>query len=140
MQLKLKRSQRSGGMMGGKLFFALDAKIDLTDEEAHSIDRYKLGREVIYNSEMAQKHLGAGAAGLATESLGGLGKGLARLAAAKLSLHITVDSLAKGHQIECKDLDELMGAEEAIKQACENVKAYLAVAETFDGREEVLEF
>ena len=29
MQLKLKRSQRSGGIMGGKVVFALSARVDL---------------------------------------------------------------------------------------------------------------
>jgi hypothetical protein len=34
----------------------------------------------------------------------------------------------------------LLGAEGAIMDACKNLKAYLDTAQTFDGREEVLEF
>jgi hypothetical protein len=45
-----------------------------------------------------------------------------------------------GQHIECKDLDELLGAEEAIREACKALKVYLTVAESFDGREEVVEF
>ena len=57
-----------------------------------------------------------------------------------LTLRVTVDSLMSGQHIECKDLDELIGAEAAIRDACENIKAYLETAVTFDGREEVVEF
>ncbi|MGF1610378.1 MAG: hypothetical protein ACFCUQ_13340 [Kiloniellales bacterium] len=140
MQLKLKRTQRAGGLMGGKVYFALDARADLTEEEAHNVRKYKLGSEVIYNSEASRKHLQSGAAALATGNVGGLLKSSVSLAMSRLSLNVTVESLTKGHHIECKDLEELLGAEEAIRQACENVKTYLAVAATFDGREEVVEY
>ena len=33
MQLKLKRSQRSAGMLGGKVMYMLDARAELTGEE-----------------------------------------------------------------------------------------------------------
>jgi hypothetical protein len=33
MQLKLRRSQRSGGMLSNKVIFALDARAALTEEE-----------------------------------------------------------------------------------------------------------
>ena len=140
MQLKLKRSQRSGGMLGGKVIFILDAKMDLTQEEDHNVKKYKLGSEVIYNSEASKKHLQSGAAALASGSVGGLLKSGVSIAMARLNLNITIDSLAKGQHVECKDLDELMGAEEAIRQACENVQGYLHLAATFDGREEVIEY
>ena len=59
-------------------------------------------------------------------------------AMAGLSLKVTIDSLSNGQHIECKDLDELLGAEGAIREACSNVKAYLGMAQMFDGREEVI--
>jgi hypothetical protein len=37
-------------------------------------------------------------------------------------------------------MDELLGAEEAVVNACENLKAYLAAAATFDGREIIMDF
>jgi len=58
---------------------------------------------------------------------------------AALSLHVTIDSLMRGQQIETRSLPELMGAEETIREACGTVKAYLETAATFDGREEVIE-
>jgi hypothetical protein len=57
-----------------------------------------------------------------------------------LSLRVTIDGLLQGQHVECKDLDELLGAEAAIREACSNLKAYLETALTFDGREEVVEF
>ena len=140
MQLKLKRSQRTGGMLGGKAIFMLDAQVMLTNEEAHHVKQYKLGGEVVYNSERSRKHLENAQAGLAERTALGVSKGLARVALAKMSLNITIDGLTKGQHVECKSLDEMLGAEEAIRTACEGVKTYLNLAATFDGREEVVEY
>tara|TARA_R110002167_G_scaffold160436_3_gene356410 strand:- start:293 stop:736 length:444 start_codon:yes stop_codon:yes gene_type:complete len=138
MQLKIKRSQKSSMM--NKIIFVLDARVDLTQEERHLIDKYKLGKEVVFSSANAERHVNEGRAALAAETVGGLGKGMVKLAMARLSLSITIDSLTKGHHLELKDLGELLGAEEAIMQGCQNVRGYLDVAATFDGRETVIDF
>jgi hypothetical protein len=153
MQLKLKRSQRSGGMLGGKLFFQLDARADLSGDEQALVKRYNLGKTVVYDSEARKKHAESAAghfdnaAGTSGSTLSAVGRGvwanargLASVAMAALSLRVTVDSLVNGQHIECKDMDELLGAEGAFREACRNVKSYLDVAATFDGREEVVEF
>ena len=140
MQLKLQRSQKSSGMISKNVMFCLDARADLSEEEAHNIKKYKLGKQLVYSSEKSRRRLEKAGEGFASETGGGILKGTVALALAKMSLNITVDSLTRGHHIECKSLDELLGAEEAIKEACENVKVYLHVASTFDGREEVVEF
>ena len=57
----------------------------------------------------------------------------------KLALNITVESLTKGHHIECKDLEELLGAEQAIQNACQVIRGYIDIAQTFDGREIVID-
>ena len=155
MQLKLKRSQRSGGMMGGKVIFILDARAEPTAEEASLIKKYALGKMNVYDSAERKKHqasafghfdsaagapiVGATGKGVAG-SLWSNAKGLASSAMMALSLSVTIDSLIAGQHIECKDLNELLGAEGAISEACKNTKTYLDVAVTFDGREEVLEF
>src|SRR5258708_12692460 len=51
MQLLVKRSQRSGGVFGGKVIFTLDMRADYTAEEKANINKYNLGGEVIYNSQ-----------------------------------------------------------------------------------------
>ena len=147
MNLKLRRTQRSGGMLGNKVYFALDARADLTGEERSLVQKYALGKLVVYDSEARkarnesiQAHLAEAQTASAGRSLWKTAQGLANLAAAALTLRITVDSLTGGEHVECKSLDELLGAETAIVESCRNLKAYLETALTFDGREEVLEF
>lgn len=155
MQLKLKRSQRSGGVLGGKVFFVLDARTDLSSDEQSLIKKYALGKLVVYDSEARKKHAESMAGHLADaentsvvhatgksvgKSLWSNARGIASAAMMALSLRVTVDSLVTGEHIECKDLAELLGAEGAIRSACNNLMAYLETAATFDGREEVIEF
>jgi hypothetical protein len=153
MQLKLKRSQRSGGIMGGKVIFTLDARAELSAKEQALVKKYALGKVVVYDSDARKKHQGAAyghfddaahTSGLSASSAGRSlwknARGLANAAMMALSLRVTVDGLMSGQHIECKDLDELLGAEGAIRDACGNLNAYLETAVTFDGREEVVEF
>ncbi len=139
MKLYLRRSQREGGLLGGKVVFGLSARIDPSAEESMLIKRYKLGKLICYSSETHQKHAQNAQESLTSGTISGLAKGLARVGMAALSLRCTIDSLVNGQSIECQDLIELLGAEEAIVQACNNAKAFLATAETFDGREVVIE-
>jgi hypothetical protein len=126
--------------MSQHVTFCIDARAELTPQEAADVKKYELGKQVIYNSQRSKEHLANLQANAARGTATGALKALGSLAMAKLSLNITIDSLTKGQHIEAKDLDEVLGAEEALRQACENMKAYLAVAETFDGREQVVEF
>ena len=152
MLLSLRRAQRSGGMMGGKIIFTLNARAELTEEEYALVKRYALGKLVVYDSEARKKHSESAyghfsnAPGFSSDlAAAGRGlwrnaRGLASAAMMALSLRVTIESLITGQHIECKDMDELLGAESAIVDACKNIKAYLDTALTFDGREEVLEF
>ena len=144
MQLKLTRSQRAAGLTGGKVMFGLNARAELSPEEAELVRKYKLGKLVVYDSDARKKH-NQSAYGHFDDAAGGGGlwknaRGLASAAMMALSLRVTVDSLVDGQHIECKELDELLGAEAAIRDACQSLKAYLETAVTFDGREEVVEF
>ncbi|MFI4973124.1 MAG: hypothetical protein ACHP84_01145 [Caulobacterales bacterium] len=139
MQLKLRRSQREGGVMSRTAIFCLDARIEVTREEQQAITRYKLAGQVIYNSETSKKHLERSAKQNDGSMVGGL-KGLASAALAAMNLNISVASLQRGQHVECKSLDELLGAEEAIMTACQNLKGYLETAQTFDGREVLVDF
>jgi hypothetical protein len=156
MALKLKRSKRSNVM--GKVFFVLDARIGLNAEEHALVKKYRLGGFLIYESQARAKHREATKAHLestrehpslfdspASQFLG-LGKTLFRIGRASVSAamtayskNITVDSLIRGEHIECESMDELLAAENAIREAARNLKGYLEEAATFDGREEVIE-
>jgi hypothetical protein len=140
MQLSIRRSQRDAGMLGSKVVFAIDARIHPTAEEAALIKRYKLGKELVYSSENARRHADAAEDGARRGSVGGTAKALISLGLNKLSLNCTIDSLCAGQRIECKDLVELLAAEEAVIEACSNAKTFLDAASTFDGRELVMEF
>jgi hypothetical protein len=147
MQLKIQRSQRTGGVMSSTVFFCLDVRADYTSEEQNNISRYKLGAQGIYNSHAARRHLDTAGAHLETTQVGSVGEraaGLARgamsLALSKLHLNITIDSLGRGQHIECKDLEELLEAQEAVRTACKNVTRYLQIAATFNGSQTVIDY
>ncbi|MBJ7533313.1 hypothetical protein JDN40_04220 [Rhodomicrobium vannielii ATCC 17100] len=135
MLLKIKRAQKSS-MMGNALF-SLDFKAEISEEERKLIDKYKLGRSVVYSSEAFQKNLAnAGAIGQGV----GFVKGVTSIASALLfNLKITINDLVDGRHLEMKDLDEMISAEQQIVQACNNLKAHLAAAKSFDGREVTIE-
>jgi len=157
MCLKLKRSQRSSTF--GKPLFVLNARMEVTVEEAELVRKYRLGDDVIYESSSRQRHKeatlahlemtkgGPGFTDSTKNQLLGAGSTLYRLArasvsatAAALSLRITVISLMSGVHIECKSMGELLAAENAIVEAAQNLRSYLDTAATFDGREEIIEF
>jgi len=135
MRLKLSRSQRTTGVMTKKVLFVLHAKADFSAEEHACIHKYNLSKENIYNSEATRRH-----AEKAMSGGSGLLRTLASSAMAHMSLTVTINSLAVGQVIECKDLEEMLDAEDAMRTACENLKTYLKIAESFDGEEEVIEF
>ena len=56
-----------------------------------------------------------------------------------MALNITIDGLTKGQHVECKDLDELIAAQDAITQAAHATHTYLEIARTFDGKEDIFE-
>ena len=157
MQLKLRRAQR--GTLTGKVIFTLDAQMDVPAEDSQLVNKYRLGGLVIYDSAERQKHTGASQSHLEStkdmpgltedmnSQLRGTGKMLYRFARAGvsaamagLSLRVTVASLTKGVHVECKSMEELLAAERAIIEAAETLRGYIDTAETFDGREVVLEF
>jgi hypothetical protein len=147
MQLKIQRSQRLGGALGNTVFFCLDVRADYSPEEQSNVAKYKLGSQVIYNSQAARKHLENMGAQLdrvdnysMKEKAAGLGRGALSLALAKMHLSINIASLCRGHHIECKDLDELIEAEDTIRSACKGLTRYFEIAATFDGSETLIDY
>lgn len=131
MQLKVTRSQKKG--MLGKHTFCLDLRAEYTPEEKDRINKYELGGEVIYSSKAAKEnHANLQAA----QSLGGA---IMHRALLGMNLNITIASLQKGQHIECKDLHELVDAENEIVIACKNVKGWLEAAAQFDGGEGIID-
>lgn len=131
MQLKVRRNQRSA-MLGGKVVFTLDVVAELDHEERALVERYKLWNETVYSSEAVNQHAERAQAG----NLAALGS---LITDKMLKRFFTIKNLVTGEHIECKDLGEVIAAEEQVRAACANLKSYLALASTFDGREEVVE-
>jgi len=140
MQLKLQRSQRAGGVLGTTVIFCLDARADYSPAEGANIGKYRLGGQIVYNSQAAKRHLEAMDRHLSRvdsdrfrDQTAGLLRGVASLALAKMNLNISIASLGRGHHIECKDLPELLDAEKTLMEACRGLKQFLEAAATFNG-------
>jgi len=125
--------------MGGTVVFCLDVQADYSHQEADNIAKYKLGKQVVYNSRASKRHLDNLDKANDGSTKGYL-KGAVSLAMAALSLNISIDSLGRGQHIECKDLEELLEAEEAVMLACRNVKRFLDTAATFNGSIALIDF
>ena len=121
MNLLLRRDQRSG-VMGG-VTFMLDVRADISPQERDSIVRYKFGKAVLYSRDQLVDP-GKGLLGVAS-----------RLAFKAMNISVTVDDLAGGKRIECKDILEMLAVEEQIKDAAQTFKQILEAAAHFGGEE-----
>ena len=156
MQLKIKRSQRAGGVVSKNMIFCIDAMVSFTHEEKANITRYKLQNQIIYDSEAAKRmwerseanrghrveYFGSAKGmlrSMASTVFAGV-KSIAFAGLAMMQLRLSIGSLERGQHAECKSLDELIEAENAIMQACQNLKGYLDTAATFDGREVLFDY
>lgn len=125
VKLLLRRDQRAGGMLGGKAIFVLHVRADMTPEERAAIAKYKLGDTMLYARERVR---------VEEESVKGLAKAWLKHA---LNLTIHAKDLADGKTIECKDIMEMMAAEEQVKEAALAFAAMLRAATHFGGEEVV---
>ncbi len=139
MQLKIKRSQREAGLISKTAVFIIDARVVFTANEERNVQRYKLWNEHIYSSESAKKSWINAELSKDGSTSGGL-KTLTHSILAAFKLNVTVRSIHSGQHIECKNLDELIFAEECIKTACKTLREYLDVASTFNGSEVLYEY
>jgi hypothetical protein len=139
MKILLRRDQRSG--MLGKQVFSLDVRADIDDAERAAIAKYRLGDTLLYSSH--EERQGRSMSDMARGGvIGGAALGALevaqRLAHKAITLQITVNDLAMGKRIECKDIVEMIAIEEQIREAARTFKDVLNAAMHFGG-EEVLE-
>lgn len=124
MRLRLRRSQRMSGLMSKTAVFALEARVDITDEEMDHIKKYKMGQEVLYSKER-----------IAGSSEGKFSAIARNMASAATALTVRIDDLIRGTKVECKDIIEMLAVEEQLKSACQTFKDILASMAHFDGEE-----
>ena len=121
MNLLLRRDQRSSMM--GNAVVRLEVRAEITADERRYIDRYKLGKSVLYTKgEIIDP--GKGLLGLAS-----------RVAFKAMNISVTVEDLAGGKRIECKDILEMLAVEDQIKEAAQTLKQVLEAAAHFGGEE-----
>lgn len=123
MKLLLRRGQRQG--MLGKMIFSLEVRASLTDTERENVRKYRLGDGLLYERKAMKE------GGNEYQQLGNA------LLHRFLNLTISVNDLANGKTIECKDIMEMLAAEAQVKEAAQNFKAILEAAAHFDGEEVV---
>lgn len=123
MNLLLRRDQRSS--LVGNVIFQLDIRAELTQEEIASIQRYKLGKTVLYSKDEIVDP-GSGLLGLAS-----------RLAFKAMNISLSIDDLVRGKRIECKDIVEMLAVEEQIRQTAATFKQVLWAALHFGGEEAI---
>jgi hypothetical protein len=124
MKLLLRCDQRAG--MLGKVVFTLSIRADLSAEERSNIAKYKLGETVLYEKNTITDR-GSGLIGLAS-----------RAAFRAMNISVSVNDLAGGKRVECKDIVEMIAVMDQIKEAAQTFKAVLDTAAGFGG-EEVIE-
>ena len=123
MNLLLRRDQRSS--LIGNVIFQLDVRAELTPEEMKSIQRYKLGKTLLYTKgELVDR--GSGLLGLAS-----------RLAFHAMNISVSIDDLVRGKRVECKDIVEMLAVEEQIKEAATTFKQVLNAALHFGGEQAI---
>lgn len=122
MKLLLRRSERSG--MLGKLIYVLEVRAEVSPDERNSIAKYKFGPSILYSKK------GKPTGDMNTWS--GIGHNLLHYA---MDLTVSVNDLVNGKRIECKDIMEMLGAEEQIKEAAQMFGNVLRAASQFGGEE-----
>ena len=110
MQLHITRDQSKGFMGGVK--FELEAKVDLTQEEADLVKRYKADKAALMQKVVS-------------------------VFGREISFDLKVDDLVKGQSFSCNDIGDILETESNVKEACETFKTYLEVMKSFGGRETI---
>lgn len=113
MRLEITRDQRKSGMLGGgKVTFSVAGRALVSDDERQLIEHYKLLDEPLMTKEIS----------------GWLGNG---------TFTVKVKDLLSGEAFAARDLGAMIETEEALRDACASLKAYLEVARSFGGTEVV---
>jgi hypothetical protein len=110
-------------MLGGKIIFQLDVRADLTADERSNITKYKLGDTVLYERNTLVDR-GSGLLGVAS-----------RTAFRAVNISVSINDLARGKRIECKDIVEMVAVCDQLKEAAQTFKVVLETAAQFGGEE-----
>lgn len=119
MKLILQRNQTKG--FSGKTTFSVTATVEVSNEEKANINKYKLGKELLYTN---MEDRGSGVLGAISRKM--------------MAVEFTINNLINGKKIDCKTILEMLELEESIMEVTKTFKQVLDASATF-GDEEVIE-
>jgi len=122
MKLLLRRSERSSVI--GKPVYVLEVRVEVSQEESGWIQKYKFGPSLLYSRK--GKPTGD------PTTWAGFGQNILHYA---LDLTVSVNDLVHGKKIECKDIMEMLAAEQQIREAAQTFGNVLRAASQFGGEE-----
>ena len=126
MKLLIRRNQKSG-IVRRHIAFTIDVRAELSPEMLALVKKYKMGGEILFYKEKVD---------LSDYWLLGPFRQFVRVLAARFwNIRITVNDLVKGKHMECKDIREMLEAEEQIREASATFKHILQSAAHFGGEE-----
>lgn len=124
MKLLLRRSERQSTF--GKPIYVLEVRAELSPEELGWIDKFKFGTSLLYSRK--------GKPNFDPYTIGVSGVGALLLHYAT-DMTVSVNDLRHGKRIECKEIMEMLAAEEQIREAAKNFGSVLKAASQFGGEE-----
>lgn len=122
MKLLLRRTERASTF--GKPIYVLDIRAELSEEEKGWIDKYRFGNSLLYSKK--------GKPNADTTTFAGIGATMLHYA---LDMTVSVNDLVHGKRVECKEIMEMLAAEEQIKEAAQTFGTVLRAASQFGGEE-----
>jgi hypothetical protein len=95
MKLLVRRDQKKGMLGMGSIVFQLDARAELSAQEREWVNKYKMGKTLLYNHK-----------DFVDRSSTAMGSFFAAVAHRMTNIQVTVEDLVNGKHIEVKDIVE----------------------------------
>jgi hypothetical protein len=108
------RNQKQG--LTGKAIFSTTVKAEVTEEEKQNIEKYRLGKTILFTN---MEDRGTGLLGAISRKM--------------MATDLTVNDLVKGKTIEYKDILEMIYFEKQIVEASEFFKEIVETMASFGG-------
>ncbi len=125
MKLLLRRDQKKG-KSGQPITFTLDARAELTPQEAWCVKKYKMEKTMLYANQTGWRTMAVSYS---------MTPRIAVDNAANIT--VTVEDLVNGKHLECKDIVQMCAVEEQLKDASRTFKEILAAASRLGGEEAI---
>lgn len=145
MEVKIRRSQYKTLVLRRRKY-KMEFRATYSEEQVRLIDKYGLWKENLYASKQHMEYALSNKASL--QHIEGWLRGkntvnwwtfIKNLVKLKFAPKIQARHLVKGKRLYCRDIPDLLTAETEVQSCARNLLAYMAMCETFDGREKIYE-